>query len=122
MKTYKIRMNNRLYELDIELIGEKADMNIQSENNDSKATQVGAKSAAKDISRTETSICAPLPGKVLDICVQVGSKISKGDLLFVIEAMKLENEVFSDHDGIVDTIFVNKGDSVDSGDCLIGIG
>lgn len=64
------------------------------------------------------TINAPLPGTVLDIKVSVGQNVSKGDLLFVLEAMKMENEILAAHDGVIASVNVQKGAAVNSGDVL----
>mgnify|MGYP001385693109 CR=1 FL=1 len=64
-------------------------------------------------------INAPMPGLVLTIRVKVGSKVSKGDGLLVLEAMKMENIIKSPTDGIVKSIEVNKSDTVEKNQVLI---
>jgi len=67
-------------------------------------------------------IKSPLPGVVLSIHIKVGETIKIGQKLMVLEAMKMENNIDSDKDGIVKSIKVNQGDSVMEGDLLIEIG
>lgn len=62
---------------------------------------------------------APLPGNILDVCVSVGQTVKKGDVLLVIEAMKMENEMLAARDGVVASVAVTKGAIVNSGDVLI---
>jgi acetyl-CoA carboxylase biotin carboxyl carrier protein len=64
-------------------------------------------------------VLAPLAGKVLDILVEVGAKVEEDDELLVIEALKMENTVFSPSAGTVKEIRVKKGDSVDDGAVLM---
>lgn len=64
-------------------------------------------------------ILSPLPGKIISINVKQGQKIKKGDLILVIEAMKMENEIFASHDSTVKEIFVKSGDSVETNAKLI---
>ena len=65
-----------------------------------------------------TNVNAPMPGTIVDIKVSNGTAVKKGDLLLVMEAMKMENEIFSPADGTV-TVVTSKGASVNSGDVLI---
>lgn len=65
------------------------------------------------------SVNSPMPGTILDIKVSVGQPVNAGDILLILEAMKMENEIISPQAGIVDTIQVNKGSSVNSGDPLV---
>ncbi len=66
-------------------------------------------------------IKAPLPGIILEVKVKPGDIIEKGQLLMVMEAMKLENQVLADRAGVVENIPVTKGDNVLQGDVLIHI-
>lgn len=65
---------------------------------------------------------SPMPGTILDVKVSVGAQVKNGDTLVVLEAMKMENEIKADRDGTITGVFVNKGDSVDSGSALVSIG
>jgi biotin carboxyl carrier protein len=65
---------------------------------------------------------SPLPGVILEIHVKEGDKVSVGQKLITLEAMKMENNINADKEGIVKSIKVNKGDSVLEGDTLIEIG
>jgi biotin carboxyl carrier protein len=67
-------------------------------------------------------IKSPLPGVILDIYVKEGDKVSIGQKLITLEAMKMENNINADKEGIVKSIKVSKGDSVLEGDTLIEIG
>lgn len=65
-----------------------------------------------------TPVNAPMPGTIVDIKVSNGASVKKGDLLLIMEAMKMENEIFSPADGTV-TVVTSKGASVNSGDVLV---
>ena len=56
---------------------------------------------------------------VVEIKVDVGDKVKEGDLICVLEAMKMENDVYSDKEGIIDEILVGPGDAVSVGDVLM---
>lgn len=62
-----------------------------------------------------------MPGTILNIAVQVGQPVKKGDVLCILEAMKMENEIVAPRDGVVATISTSKGASVNAGDPLIGL-
>ncbi|HPE85969.1 MAG: biotin/lipoyl-binding protein [Bacteroidia bacterium] len=68
------------------------------------------------------TIKAPLPGNILSVLVKEGEAVAKGQKLLVYEAMKMENDVLAEHDGIVKSIKISVGDSVLQGDTLIEIG
>jgi biotin carboxyl carrier protein len=59
-----------------------------------------------------------MPGTILKSLIKEGQNVKKGDVLFILEAMKMENEIMVDHDAIVSKILVSKGASVNTGDCL----
>ena len=67
-------------------------------------------------------IVAPLPGTILEIKVKVGDKVNPGDILLIMEAMKMENNIKADKEGEIKAINVNTGDSVLEGDLLIEMG
>lgn len=80
-----------------------------------KAAEEAEKKAAqtaKVATITGKAIVAPIPGTVLEISVQVGDKVTKGQQLMVLEAMKMENSITSDYDGVVKQILCNVGDAV----------
>jgi biotin carboxyl carrier protein len=68
------------------------------------------------------AVRSPLPGVVLSINVQTGAAVKRGDVLLVLEAMKMENNIMADRDGTISSILVNKGDSVLEGAELVVIG
>ncbi len=69
----------------------------------------------------EGDVVAPMPGSILEINVKKGDTVSKGDLLIVLEAMKMENEITAVQSGTVKDIKVRVGDSVDAEDILLVI-
>ena len=66
-------------------------------------------------------LIAPMPGKVIDLKVKVGSKIKKGDTLVILEAMKMEHTVKATEDGVVDELFISNHDQVENGALLMVI-
>jgi oxaloacetate decarboxylase alpha subunit len=69
----------------------------------------------------KNGVTAPLAGNVWKIEVTPGQKVQEGDLLLILEAMKMENEVFADKDGIIDQILIQEGNAVDIGQVLLTI-
>lgn len=65
------------------------------------------------------TVNAPLPGTVLDVKVAAGDAVKKGQVLMIIEAMKMENEVLANSDGVIKQVVVSKGQSVKTGDALV---
>ena len=85
------------------------------------AAPVAAAPAAPAAVAAGTPVTAPLPGNVLNVKVNVGDAVKAGQLLVLIEAMKMENEVLAPADGVVKQIVANKGAVVATGDTLLVI-
>lgn len=64
---------------------------------------------------------APMPGTILEIKVQPGTAVKKGEVLLILEAMKMENEILASADGVVKQVVVAKNASVSTGDVLVVI-
>ena len=114
MKIYKVKVNGKVYEVELEEVKEN-DESIKS----SKKEEVKNDSF---VSEGANIIKAPIAGKVLDIKVNVGDVVKKGQVVAIIEAMKLENEIQSAFDGKVVDIKANKGSQVSNGDVLVVLG
>ena len=67
------------------------------------------------------TVKAPMPGNILDVKVAAGASVKAGDVLVILEAMKMENEIVAPQDGTVASVNVNKGDTVNSGDVLVSM-
>lgn len=68
-----------------------------------------------------TTVSAPMPGNVLKVNVKQGDKVTNGQVLLILEAMKMENEIFAPCDGTVTSVCIAVGGSVNSGDVMITI-
>ncbi len=101
MKKYRINVNGSLYEVEIEEM-------------QAPATMSAPKPAAPAPAGAGTKVNAPMPGTILDVRVQNGAKVKKGDVLVILEAMKMENEIQAPCDGTVTSVGVRKGDSVET--------
>lgn len=103
-KTMTLRINNNEYEVQVK---EKLDLLLEKMGFDTAAG-----SRVKDLK-------APMPGAVLDVRVQLGQAVQKGDPLIVLEAMKMENVLKAPGDGVVKSIEVQKGQNVEKNHLLI---
>ncbi len=103
-KNYTVKVNNSTYDVDI------------SDGLDLLIKEMGfSLGSTKNIG----SIQAPMPGLILEINVKVGQAVNKEDPLLILEAMKMENVIFSPRDGIIKSISVNQGDAVEKKQLLI---
>ena len=64
---------------------------------------------------------APMPGTILDIMVKEGQTVKKGEIILILEAMKMENEIAASADGVVSKIYTSKSSTVNAGDPLLTI-
>ena len=119
MKKYKVNVNGTVYEVAIEVMDGAAPVAAAPAvpaAPAAPATPVAAAPAGGE------KVCSPMPGTILSVNVQNGSAVKKGDVLMILEAMKMENEIMAPCDGTVKQIVAGKGASVNSGDPLIVIG
>jgi len=77
-----------------------------------------APAAAVNVAAGE-QVCAPMPGNILKVACTQGASVKSGDLLVVLEAMKMENEILAPRDGVVAQIVVSAGSTVDTGSPLV---
>lgn len=89
-------------------------------------TSAGPDSAPKPAATFKGSgsqvVSAPMPGKILAVHIKAGETVKRGDVLFILEAMKMQNEIMAPHDGSVASISVSVGQSVATGDQLAAFG
>ena len=118
MKKYKVTVNGTAYEITLEAI-DAADVKTAPAASAPAATPA-APVAAAPVAGGET-VKSPMPGTILSVNVSAGSAVKKGDVLMILEAMKMENEIMSPCDGTVSAVSVSKGASVESGTPLCTI-
>ncbi len=122
MKKYKVTVNGTAYEITLEAI-DAADVKAPAAAPVAAAAPapVAAPAPAAAPAGGE-AVVAPMPGNILSVNVQVGSVVKKGDVLMILEAMKMENEIMAPCDGTVASVSVQKGAAVESGAALCVIG
>ena len=113
-KTYIVTVNGVNYEVVVE---EGVDGATAAPAQTPKAAPQAPKAAPV---AGGTKVTSPLPGTLLRIIAKNGTAVKKGDLLCVVEAMKMENEIFSPADGVVNTV-ASEGASLNSGDVIMTI-
>ncbi len=82
------------------------------------AAPVAAPAAAAPVAGDGTKVPSPMPGTILSVNVSVGQAVKTGDVLMVLEAMKMENDIVAPCDGTVKQLLVNKGSTVNTDDVL----
>ena len=128
---YKVTLNGRTYEVEVEagkamLIDEYAAVApvapvAAAPVAAAPATPAAPAAAGVTVSGGE-AVNAPMPGNILKVNVSVGQSVKKGEVLVVLEAMKMENEIMAPCDGVVSAVPVAKGATVNTGDLLVAIG
>ncbi len=120
MKNYRITVNGTAYDVAVEELGAGATPAVAPVAAPVAAPAAPAPAAAPAASGSAGSITvdAPMPGKILSVKASVGAAVKKGDVILVLEAMKMENEVVAPSDGTVASINVSAGDAVEAGDTL----
>ena len=117
MKLYKVKVNCKLFEVELESV---------SENNQTIAAPAQAAQPQPSAQPVQggagAELKAPMAGTILDVKVSVGQTVNVGDVVCILEAMKLENEVVADCAGVVKSIAVSKGTSVSNGQLIAVIG
>ena len=119
MKAYKVTVNGNVYEITLEVI-DKAD--IKTPAAPVAAPTAAPAPAAAPVAAGAKSITAPMPGTILKVNVQAGAAVKKGDVLMILEAMKMENEIMAPADGTVAAVSVAQGAAVEAGAVLCTLG
>ena len=110
MKKYKVNVNGTVYEVEIEEITGSA-----------AAPAASAAPAPAPAPAAGEVIAAPMPGNILAVNVKAGDAVKKGQVLMILEAMKMENEIVCPRDGTVESVSVTKGAAVETGAALCAI-
>ncbi|HIW73936.1 MAG TPA: biotin/lipoyl-binding protein [Firmicutes bacterium] len=127
MKRFNITVNGNAYDVQVEELGASAPAAAPAAPAaapapaPAAAPEPAAPAAAPAPAAGAETLNAPMPGTILDIKVKAGDTVEKGQVLLILEAMKMENEIMAPHDAVIAGVHVNKGDSVDSGKLLISL-
>ncbi|MGM0652557.1 MAG: biotin/lipoyl-containing protein [Bacillota bacterium] len=129
MKTFKVTVDGQSYTVQVEEVREPSSVSSGSVSDpvsQAKTAPVTEKPQEKNIQaqpvptgNTGASVKAPMPGSILEVKVSAGEEVKEGDVLLVLEAMKMENELTASQAGTVSEVLVKKGDTVNSGDPLV---
>ena len=111
MKSYKIKVNGKVYMVEVEEVT----------GGESAAPVAPVAPAAPVAGAGDLKIESPMQGLIMSVKTRVGTEVKKGQIVAILEAMKLENEIACPFNGIVASISAKEGQVVDSGDLLMTI-
>ncbi len=113
MKKYRVNVNGTVYEVELEeMTGAAAAPVAAAPAPAAPAAPVAAAPAGGE------KVTAPMPGNILSVNVAAGDSVKRGQVLLILEAMKMENEIMSPCDGVVASVHTSKGSAVESGALL----
>ncbi|WP_028992079.1 DUF2118 domain-containing protein [Thermoanaerobacter thermocopriae] len=128
MKKFKVTVNGKVYEVEVEEIKDKEEtpkitqtaiLSQPKLTQTQEISQPVSKAEASSIPKGSKVISAPMPGTILDVKVKEGDRVKRGDVVVILEAMKMENEIMAPDEGVIVSIHVSKGSSVNTGDMLV---
>ncbi len=140
MKKFRVTVNGKTYEVEVEEIGgvsgsakvaasepvsvSEPKVSVpEPKKVEKKVSPVAPISEAPKSAPAEgTVVSAPMPGKVLSVSVKEGDRVKEGDLLLILEAMKMENEILAPISGTIKQVSVSAGGTVNTGDLMVVIG
>ena len=111
---YKVTLNGKTYEVEVE-----AGQAMLVDEYEAYAPAAAPAPAAAAVTAAGEVVAAPMPGNILKVNVSQGQAVKAGDVLVVLEAMKMENEIMAPRDGSVAQVVVSKGAVVDTGAALV---
>ena len=114
MKRYTITVNGTAYDVTVDEAGSAPAAPVAA----APAAPAPAAPAASG-AEGAVKIDAPMPGTILDVKVSAGSSVESGQVLCILEAMKMENDIVAPQAGTISSVNVNKGDSVEAGQVII---
>ena len=120
MKYYNITVNGVAYSVSVEETAAGA-APVAAAPVAAPVAPKAAPAAAPKAAAGAVTVKAPMPGNILDVKVAAGASVKAGDVLVILEAMKMENEIVAPQDGTVASVNVHKGDTVNSGDVLVSM-
>jgi glutaconyl-CoA/methylmalonyl-CoA decarboxylase subunit gamma len=127
IKKYNITVNGNTYEVEVEEVGGVSSSQVsrpavaQTPQPQAVATPKQKVAPSPQVSSVQGGdvVNAPMPGTINDVKVKAGDSVKKGQVLLILEAMKMENEIMAPADGVIASVNISKGSSVSAGDVLV---
>ena len=119
MRRFNVTVNGVSYDVVVEEVGAEAQAPVAAPVAAPKAAPAAAPKAAPAGNAGAVAVKAPMPGTIMKVNVTPGQAVKKGDVLCVLEAMKMENDISAPQDGVVASVNVQKGASVQGEDVLV---
>jgi len=132
MRKFMINVNGKSYEVEVEEIKDGVTAAASAATPKPAAPAAAPKAAPAPAAKPAaaapaavpagaSTVTAPMPGTILSVNVKAGDTVKKGQVLCILEAMKMENEIMSGADGKIVSVNVNQGDSVSTGQVLFAL-
>lgn len=119
MRKFNVTVNGTAYEVEIEEVAGAQTAAPAAPATSAAPKAAPAAPAAPKAPAGAVAIKAPMPGTILKVNVTVGQAVKRGDIVAILEAMKMENEIFAPQDGTVASVNVNKGSAVKADDVIV---
>lgn len=121
IKVFNVKVNGKQYAVEVEEVSSSGAPVVQAPVEAAapvKAAPVEAAPSAP-VAAGSNTVKAPMPGTILKVNFKAGDAVKRGDVLCVLEAMKMENDIKAAEDGVVSAVHVSQGATVNTGDALI---
>ena len=127
MKKFNVTVNGTVYEVEVNEVGGVAPVAAPAPKAAAPAPKAAAPAAAPAAAAAPVpagaqTVDCPMPGKILSVAVTAGQAVKKGDVLCILEAMKMQNEIVAPHDATVAEVRVAANQTVATGDALVVLG
>ena len=123
MSKYRITVDGKTYEMDVELIGANgaAVQPVAKAAAPVVSAPAAPSPAAKPAASSTGAVTAPMPGTILKVLKASGDAVKAGDVVLILEAMKMENEISAPADGVIGSLSLTEGSTVAGGDLLFEV-